>query len=142
MAQAQAITVQLMTDEPTPHVLNADYQMGQTNIYTFVYGPRFLVKVSYGGADNLSLSLVVSGGQPDYDLVWQADGDGAPRTFDVQLGPSATGLSGTASDLYYRNDGTLQAFSGQATRYQIGVRATRNASVDLETDVVLTVTLN
>lgn len=139
---AQTLEVQLVTDALIPQVLSSNYPMGQTSTHHFVYGPSFLVKVSFQNAENHTFNLMLSGSQPDYELVWQADGDLIPRTFAVQMGPGVAGLSGSGTDLYYRNDGTLQPFPGQATRYQIGVRTTRDASVDLQTEVVLTVTLD
>lgn len=142
VASAQTVSVQLMTDEQTPSVLGSSYSMGQSNKAGYVYGPRFLIRVSYSDADHQILSLSLGGNQPGYELVWQADGDGVARSFSTQLGPDVTGLSGSGSDLYYRNDGTLSTFSSQATRYQVGVKALPSAAVDLHVDLVVTVTLN
>ncbi|GEM44757.1 hypothetical protein [Deinococcus cellulosilyticus] len=142
VASAQTVSVQLLTDEPTPSVLGSSYTMGQSSRAGYVYGPRFLIRVSYSDAVSQTLSLSLSGTQSGYELVWQADGDGIPRSFNTQLGPDVTGISGTAADLYYRNDGTLHSFSSQATRYQVGVKALPSAAVDLHTNLVVTVTLN
>lgn len=141
-ARAQTVGVQIMTDAPSPSAFGSAYPLGQTSISKDVYGPAFLISVTHNLTAPATLSFSLSGGQADYTLFWMVLGSETSRSFGVKLGADVTGAAGTASNVFYRDDGTLQPLPANATRYRIGVRASPTATADLSTQVILTVTAN
>ncbi|GGL95033.1 hypothetical protein GCM10010840_36380 [Deinococcus aerolatus] len=141
-ARAQTVSVQIMTDAPSPSPFISDYPLGQTSLSADVYGPTFLISVTHDLTAPAALSFSLSGGQPDYTLFWTVVGSGTNHSFGVKLGADVTGVTGSASNVYYRDDGTLQLLPTNATRYRIGVRASPTVTADLNTQVTLTLTTN
>lgn len=138
---AQSISVQIMTDGAVPADFGTSYSLGALDNLSYRYGPNFIVRVSYSNLSGEALSISLSGGQPNYTLAWRVDGTGDNNAFTVSLGADVTGLSGSASDQYYRNDGTLRILSSDATRYRLGAKSTPQAGDDLLVQVTLTATL-
>jgi hypothetical protein len=136
-----SVSVQIMTDATVPVDFGTNYPLGQLDNLSYAYGANFIIQVSYSGLDGSSLSLALSGSQPNYQLAWRVAGTSENNAFGVALGADVSGLSGSASDQYYRNDGTLRLLSTEATRYRIGARSTPAASEDLLVQVTLTATL-
>jgi hypothetical protein len=135
------VTVRIMTDSPLPADFGTSYSLGQLGNTTFTYGPNFIIEVSYDLASATSVSLALEGVQADYELAWRVDGTTDNRSLGAALGTDVPDLTGSASGLYYRNDGTLRTLSTEATRYRIGARSTPAAVADLQVQVTLTVTL-
>ena len=141
-ARAQTVSVQLLTDATTPISFGASYPLGQTRNDSYTYGSSFIIGLSYSFPVSTTLTFNLSGAQADYLLAWTVLGSGIENAFTAALGAPASGIVGAQSNVYYRNDGTVQPFSGNATRYKIGVRATPAATQDLNTTVTLTITSN
>jgi hypothetical protein len=134
------ISVRIMTDAPTPADFGTAYPLGQLNNANFVYGPNFIIELSYTDLSSGSIGLSLSGSQPAFELAWQVAGTSENNAFTVGLGADVSNLSGSGSG-YYRDDGTVQALSTLATRYRIGARSTPAAADDLLLQVTLTATL-
>ena len=141
-ASAQTVSVQLLTDAMTPTSFGVSYPLGQTRNDSYTYGSSFIIGLSYSFPVSTTLTFNLSGAQVDYQLAWTVVGSGIENGFTAALGAPASGIVGVQSNVYYRNDGTVQSLSGNATRYKIGVRSTPAATRDLNTTVNLTVTSN
>lgn len=135
------VTVRIMTDSPAPGDFGTSYPLGPLSNDAYVYGQSFIIEVSYDLAVLHTLSLSLSGSQPNYDLAWRVDGTTDDNPFGSLLGAEVTDLSGSASAQYYKDDGTLHSLSVIATRYKIGAKATPDASEDLSVQVTLTATI-
>jgi hypothetical protein len=133
------VEVRYMTDSAIPEDFGTDYPLGQLVNGSFSYGSKFIIEVSYTNLSTSSISVGLSGSQPDYLLAWRADDSTEDNGFEVDLGADVVGLSGDGSG-YYRQDGTLQLLATDATRYRIGASSTTKASIDLSQEVTLTVT--
>ncbi|MEX2541273.1 MAG: hypothetical protein WD314_05670 [Trueperaceae bacterium] len=136
-----SVSVQIMTDSPTPEDFGSGYSLGQLSNNFYTYGTNFIIRVSYSDLSSNSLSLALSGFQPDYLLAWRVAGTSDDNDFESNLGADVSALSGSDSG-YYRNDGTLREQSSEATRYRVGARSTMAASEDLLLQVTLSATLN
>ena len=138
---AQTVTVQLVTDEPTPQDFSEAEDLGSLTNGSYSYSSKFLIKVSYDLSLLTFLSFSLSGSQADYDLVWRADG-GINQPFINNLGASVFSLLGSANNRYYKNTGFLVSNPANATSYEIGVLASPNVAEDLNVLITLTVTVN
>lgn len=141
-ASAQTVSVQVLTDAAVPADFGTTYLIGQTRNDAYVYGPSFTIGVSYSLPTSATLTFNLSGSQANYLLAWTVSGSGVDNSFSVALGAAVSAVSGSQSNVYYRNDGSLQLLAGDATRYKIGVRVTPSATQDLNTLITLTVTAN
>lgn len=141
IAAGQAsVSVRIMTDALSPADFGTAYSLGQLNNDTYTYGPNFIIELSYSDLSSDSINLSLTGNQSGYKLAWQVPDTGENNAFTVSLGADVSGLSGSGSG-YYRNDGTIQGLSIDATRYRIGARSTPAAAEDLLLQVTLTATL-
>jgi hypothetical protein len=134
------VSVRIMTDAATPADFGTAYSLGQLNNANFVYGPNFIIELSYTDLSSGSIGLSLSGSQPNFELAWQVPGSGENNPFAVGLGADITVVTSSGSG-YYRDDGTIQALSSLATRYRIGARSTPAAAEDLLLQVTLTATI-
>lgn len=141
-ASAQTVSLQLLTDATIPAAFGSSYPLGQTRTDGYVYGSSFLIGLSYNLPVSSSLTITVSGTQANYLLAWTVATSGVDNAFSGALGSPVAGAVGTQSNVYYRNDGTIQTLAANATRYKIGARATADAIQDLSTPVTITVTSN
>lgn len=138
---AQTVTVQIVTDEAVPADFGSTYGLGQLNNTAYVFGPNFLIRVSYSDLTGQSLSFALAGGQQDYRLAWRVAGTTQVNPMGESLGLAVANLSGSSSGVYYRDDGTLVLLGSDATRFQLGAQATPAAIADLSAPVTLTATL-
>ncbi|GGK29729.1 hypothetical protein GCM10008955_24430 [Deinococcus malanensis] len=141
-ASAQTVSVQILTDASLPADFGVNYPLGQTRNDAYVYGANFIIGVSYDLPSSSSLTLSLSGSQANYFLAWTVAGSGIDQAMGTALGTAVSGVSGSQSNVYYRQDGTLHLLAGEATRYRIGARATPAATADLNTVITLTLTSN